>query len=198
MLGEVGQKVSFALRLQTVGRSEARVIPVHCVAPSGKDVVLMLESGGTTNLVYGFVPEEKGAYRIHCEPGGLTAELIKSSAPACLLGERGRLHLLSTTGDFYFWVPKGVSAFAIKLTGEGSGERVQATLFDPQNRLVQHQDNIAEAMQMLRELPAPSEGGAWRLKLERPTQNIMEDYFVELQGLPPWLASSPEALLRPQ
>lgn len=59
-------------------------------------------------------------------------------------------------------------------------------------------DNIVTAHQFEVTLPQPSAGEAWSLRLSMPTKLPMEDYYVDLRGIPPLLAGSRDALLRPR
>ncbi|MCY2995138.1 MAG: hypothetical protein NTY19_45850 [Planctomycetota bacterium] len=46
-------------------------------------------------------------------------------------------------------------------------------------------------------LPTASQGETWSLKLSKATNIFLEDHCVDLLGIPPWLAASPEAVLVP-
>lgn len=192
---EAGQEASFTVRVQTVGRNAVRAVPVRCIAPSGKEVPLRAE-GIDAERTYIFRTAETGAHHLTCTPGSLTVELTRASAAATLFGAGRPIHLLGTTGEFAMWVPQGVRAFAIKIAGGGGTERVKAALFDHEGKLVEEKDDIERATQFVVDLPHPSNGAPWRLRLARPSHGVLEDFSVEIQGIPALLASSPAALLR--
>jgi hypothetical protein len=46
--------------------------------------------------------------------------------------------------------------------------------------------------------PAAAQGETWRVKLSKATTLFLEDNYVDLLGIPPFLAPSPEAVLAPE
>jgi hypothetical protein len=120
-------------------------------------------------------------------------QVVSCNLPLCLYSERAPFHLLGTAGDVYFCVPAGVTEFGIRVNGEGEGESVKAAVYDAANQKVGEQDNI-ESHQFVPRRPATAGTEIWRLQLTRPSRGIIEDYHVQLQGLPPLLATRPEAL----
>ena len=191
---EAGREVSFTVRVQPVGKVEVRSVPVSCVSPSGQSIALKGE-GTDAERTYTFRAPETGAYHLSAIPGSLSAELTSASAPASILGAGRPTHLVYTSGDFYVWVPQGTRSFAVKVIGGGT-ERVKAALFDPSGKLVQEKDDIDRATQFAVDLPQPSTGAAWKLRIARPSHGVLEDFTIEVQGVPALLASSPSALLR--
>jgi len=82
-------------------------------------------------------------------------------------------------------------------TRKSVGEAVKATVLDPNGKVVQEVDNAAQTHQFEVKLAKPSAGEAWCLRLEKPSQLAMEDHYVDLRVVPPFLAPSKEALLVP-
>lgn len=190
---EAGAEVALTVRIQPVGRSELKAVPVFWIGPSEKATKLG-EARETLNASFRAV--KTGAHRIVCEPGSATASITESNQPVSMIAPgRGLFHLLGTVGELFFVVPKGVDAFGVLVSGDGPGERVKATLLHPAGTIVGQRDNI-DGHQFLIERPS-SENTVWSLRLERPSKGVLEDVYVELQGLPPILATGREALLKP-
>jgi hypothetical protein len=61
---------------------------------------------------------------------------------------------------------------------------------------VAEEDNI-QGHQFLLQQPSTADTEIWRLEMTKPSQGIIEDYYVHLQAIPPILATNPEAVLRP-
>ena len=104
-------------------------------------------------------------------------------------------HLLGTTGQFWFWVPPGTKEFGVKVSGGGGTECVKATLHDPAGTKVEAQDNIAQAHQFV---ATPKDAGEiWSVRFDKATTGVLEDFYVQLQGVPPLLSSTRKGLLKP-
>jgi hypothetical protein len=191
---ESGQEVAFTITIRPVGKGESKPSPVSIVAPSGKTKKLKSAEGETA---YTYTASETGAHKIVCDPRKWTATLNSTTHRICIYSESARIHFLSTTGEYFFWVPPGTKEFALRIAGENSGERVKAALRDPDGKTVEEKDNIAEAYQFVAKPKSGSAGEIWSLRLDKPSVNIMEDFHVQLQGIPPVLSTTKESLLKP-
>ena len=123
-----GENVTLRLASQAVGRASGSAVPVRIVSPSGKQVkrfsVEFLQEAEVE-----FTAAETGVYRVECQPGGHTVRVASSSHAALIAGESGPVHLLNTSGEFYFLVPAGVKEFAVRFLGIGRlGTRVRGRL----------------------------------------------------------------------
>jgi len=79
--------------------------------------------------------------------------------------------------------------------GDGT-ELVKVTVRDGVGRVVAERDNIALGQfAITRENEESDE--IFSVKFERPSIGVLEDFFVQLQGIPPLLAPVKEALLKP-
>jgi hypothetical protein len=194
-LAEPGQEIAFTLGLQRVGRTGTPKMAVAVLAPSGERSD-MPEMAGEGQRDYEYRAAETGLHRILCEPGASTARVLSSKHPVVLYSERAPFHLLGTTGDLYFCVPAGIREFGIRISGGGEGENARATVYDPAGRKVAEQDNI-EGHQFLLQPPSTRRTEIWQLQMAKPSQGVIEDYFLQLQAIPPLLATGPEAVLRP-
>lgn len=193
---EVGNRVELTIQLQRVGRNPVQAAPVRAISPSGKEIRLPAAEGEAGTFC-SFASAETGAYRLICEPPSGTARITASNRPVCLFSDRRPFHLLGSSGELFFWVPEGVAEFAVKVSGGSPGESVKASLRDPSGQPVEVKDNI-ESHQFLVTRAAALAEGVWSLRLERPSESVLEDYYVQLQGIPPIMASDRNALMKPQ
>jgi hypothetical protein len=184
------------LASQPVGRASGSPVPVQIVGPSGQQVkrfsVEFLQEAEAE-----FAAAETGVYRVECQPGGHTVRLASSSHAALIAADAGPIHLLNTTGEFYFLVPAGVPQFAVRFWGSGDLERVSAAVFDPSGAQVWKQDDISTAQSYQIERQNSERDEVWRLALSRPSVGVLEDHYVELRGIPPVLGFRPDGLLAP-
>jgi hypothetical protein len=190
-----GEKVAFTLKVLPVGKVEVRPAKVAITTPSGK-VIGMKDAVAERDNDYEFVADETGAFRITCDAGNATVTLSKCTHRFCLFAGEGTFHFLGTVGEFFFLVPKGVREFGVKVMGGDGTELVKVTVRDEVGRVVAERDNIALwQFAITRENEESDE--IFSIKFERPSIGILEDFFVQLQGIPPLLAPVREALLKP-
>jgi hypothetical protein len=194
---EAGKPAQFTIHIRQVGKTTPKPAPVHLVAPSGAVSELLDTQPGAGETAYEFRPKETGAYTIRCAPKTGTATVNAPHGRVCLFGPRGKLHLLGTTGEYFFCVPAGTREFAVKITGDNASERVKAALRDPAGKTTVEEDNIVQARQFVAAPLNPARDEIWSLRFDKPSGGVLEDFFVQLQGLPPVLSHSKEALLKP-
>jgi len=194
---EEGDAVSFAVTHGQVGKYSGSTMPVTVTSPSGAivaDVRIPFQGDGKVE----FAAPETGAYTVKLNAGANYVRMGESTHRMCITGAGSPIRFLSTVTKLYFYVPAGLREFGVKLFGEGSGEGVKATLYNPAGEMVGEQDNITRAHQFDVTLPAASEGEIWCLAMAKPSGVHMEDHYVDLLGLPSVMSTSPEALLRPE
>ncbi|MGI5818629.1 MAG: right-handed parallel beta-helix repeat-containing protein [Armatimonadota bacterium] len=194
---EAGDQVSMTIGYQQVVRLTGDTMPVTFVAPSGAEI----EAGEVPfqqERVISFVAPETGVYRVIATPDRNQMHINASTHPVNLSTEHAPVQFYNTTGELFFHVPAGTEEFGVVVAGEGSGEAVKIGVFDPAGALVEERDNVTAAQMIHVELDAPSPGATWRLELSRPSDVGFEDYTLELRGIPPLLAPSPEAALAPR
>ena len=171
-------------------------VPVQIVGPSGQPVkrfsVEFLQEAETE-----FTAAETGVYRVECQPDGHTVRMASSSHAALIAADSGPIHLLNTTGEFYFLVPAGVPQFAVRFWGSGDLERVSAAVFDPSGKQVWKQADISTAQSYQVQRQDSERDEVWRLELSRPSVGVLEDHYVELRGIPTVLGFRPDGLLAP-
>jgi hypothetical protein len=177
-----------------VGNYSGGSIPVMVTDWSGKVVakgaIEFQHEGGLS-----FQAPATGNYHVEITPDANYVQVLKSSQPLSLSAEAEPIHLISTGGQFYFYVPAGAKEFGIKLFGEGLGEGVKATLYDAAGKPVGEKDDVAQAQQFEITRAKATAGEIWSLKTERASHIYLEDYYIDLRGIPPLLSPSREAVL---
>ena len=193
---DAGDAVALTAHFGQVGSYRAVELPVTVTGPSGQEICVV-RAPFMEDAEVAFTAPEAGLYRVSAAPGANLLCISESSHPLNLNGESGPIRLTTSPGDFHFWVPAGTREFAVRVSGEGNGEGVRATLISPDGAIVDQVDNSAWTHQFAVELPEGAPGQAWLLRLARPTTMPMDDHHVDLRGVPPLLAPTVEALLIP-
>ncbi|MCX7824394.1 MAG: right-handed parallel beta-helix repeat-containing protein [Verrucomicrobiae bacterium] len=193
---EAGRHASFTVLVRPVGKAASAPTPVSIVSPAGQ-LTKLKAAPAQQETAYSFDAAETGAHKIICEPGNSTVTVSSDTHRVCLYSASSLFHFLGTTGQYFFWVPPGTKEFAIKVSGENAAERVKAALCDSAGNKIEEKDNIAQAHQFVANPQDTSQGEIWSLRLDRPSTGVLEDFHVQLQGVPPVLSCSREALLKP-
>ena len=187
---EKGNDVAFAVRLRQVGRYTLTAPKATLTSPSGKTTKLTgeaLEDGVSTRFAVRV--EENGWFRVAVDVGANAFRWEAESTPI-LTAARPALNLIGTTGEFWVYVPKNASDFGVRVSGDDA-ERVSAILFDPSGKQVWRSENIAGISAWT--LPvdektgrptAPPQSGFWRVRFEKPTVGVLEDFYLTIQGVP--------------
>ncbi|MCE5241449.1 right-handed parallel beta-helix repeat-containing protein [bacterium] len=191
-----GDAVTVTISSGQIGRYAANPVAVVVTSPSGQEVTKVQAPFGQESPI-SFTAPETGLYLLRSDAGGNYAVYTASTHPFNLCYDGEAIHFISSTGTLYFYVPAGTKEFGLRVNGEGLGEGVKATLTNGAGEVVQEKDNVARTDMFTVELPQPSPGGTWSLKLEKPSAMAMEDYYIDPLGIPPLLAPSKECLLKP-
>ena len=188
-----GDPVALTVRHQRVGAYGGSPALLTVTDPSGQEAA-RAELPFMAETELRFTAPQTGLYRISAEVSPNSLAFVSTSHPVGLTGDGQSVDLISTQGEFFLWVPAGSREFAVRVVGEG-GEGIKAGLYDSSGKLVEEQDDISALHQFLVELPQPSTGEAWSLRLAKATNLFLEDCHVDLRALPPLLAPSREAVL---
>jgi len=192
---EAGEQVQFTVLVRPVGKGKSKPASVSLIFPSGK-LTRMTAAAGAKETAYDFKTIERGAYKIVCEAGNWTATVNSPGHRLSLYAPNGPFHLLGTTGQFWFWVPTGTKEFGVKVSGGGGLECVKAALYDAAGHTVEEKDSIGRAQQFLVTRKESSQGEIWSLRFDKPGTGLLEDFYVQLQGIAPLLSPTKEGLLR--
>lgn len=192
-----GDAVALRLHCRPVtSKGAPNPMPVHIAGPSGAAIMTLKAQPGQ-DVPCEFTAPETGVFRVHCEPGRDWMRVVSSSHPVCVSGAERPVHFIGTSCDLFFLAPAGTKEFAMRICGDNDGERVKASVFDASGNKVWDEDSIS-AMRSYAGKPAdPSRDEVWRLRVEKPSQGVLEDFHVDLRGIPPLLAFRREDLLRP-
>lgn len=191
-----GDRVTFELAHLQVGKYGGRTIKIAAFSPSGK----RLPAGEVPykdRAVLSFEAPETGLYRIPINAGANRFQMLAASHPACVHAEPGGIRFISALGDFYVYVPPGTREFGVKIRGEGQGEAVGATICDPHGAQVWTQPAITLPEQFVATAEQARAGGVWKVTFAKPVGITMEDFYIQLQGIPPFLSCNPDTLLKP-
>jgi hypothetical protein len=185
-----GDDVAFAVRWRRVGRYELTAPKVALTTPSGKTSTLTgkaTEDGVLTRFAVRV--EESGWQTLSVDVGANAFRWEEESTPI-LTAARPTASLTGTVGDYWVYVPKTSSDFGVRVVGDGA-ERVSAILFDPSGAEVWRVENVDGVATWT--LPvdkqtgrptAPPQAGFWRVRFEKPTVGVLEDYHLTIQGVP--------------
>jgi hypothetical protein len=191
-----GDDVALALQHLQVGRYGGRTARITAVTPSRKSLAVG-EVPFLEKRALRFKATETGLYRILFDVGANKLAMTASNRPACVSGEDKAIWFISAIGDFFFHVPAGTKEFGVKIYGEGQGEAVAAAIFDPDGKKVWDQPVITAPEQFVASPTPQQTASAWRVRFAKPEGTSMEDFYVELQGIPPFLSSNPNSLFKP-
>ncbi|HUT92676.1 MAG TPA: right-handed parallel beta-helix repeat-containing protein [Thermoguttaceae bacterium] len=202
LFAKAGETASFTVRVLPV-RDRTKPVPVQVTAPSGKAVEVPDAPSGK-ETPYSFPAGETGAHKIVCRPESDTVVVGSTTHPLCTYSDEAQTHFFGARGELFFWVPRAVHTFGVKVTGSNVGERVKAALCGASGSVIEEVDNITRphlfAVDVEERLGDPKDappGEVWSLRISRPTEGVLEDFYVQLLGVPPLLSCSPEALLKP-
>ncbi|HPU05677.1 MAG TPA: right-handed parallel beta-helix repeat-containing protein [Thermogutta sp.] len=185
-----GDHVTFEMAYDQVGKNPGGRLPVRVFGPAGNTVhTSELRFQEQTRLE--FTIPEMGVYRVRAEPGPNAVRLVRTSHPVAILGERGIIHLIGTTGRFYLLVPPGKS-LGLEVSGDPPGECVAACLFEGTSQPLWKITGCEDAKACLVD-PATVER-VLCLELARPSQGVLEDEYIVIRGVPAVLSFWPDVL----
>lgn len=192
-----GDEVRFVVRHLQLGRYAGSDMPVIVTDPDGNEVH-RAAAPFMADTPVSFTAPVTGNYRIVADARQNMWSLADSSHPVAICGDAGAIHFVGSAGDFQFYVPAGTRVFGVRVMGEGIGEAIRAALLNPAGEVLEEVDNQAQAHQFEVELPGPSSGEVWTIRLAKPTQSTWEDHYVDLRGVPPLLTPAGVAPLVPK
>ena len=140
---------------------------------------------------------ETGIYQVEISAGANWSSIKRSNRAIVLPAYPKAAHLASGGGDYFFLVPPGSGEFSIRFWGEGA-EGLKATVFDPAGNQVWQKDDISAIEQFVGTPEQGKAGGVWKLRVEKPTNlPVIEDHYIRIYGIPPFIGLAPELLLAP-
>ncbi len=191
-----GDTVNLLVRQMQVGNYGGRPMPAIVTGPGGEEVYRG-EVDFQAEAEMSFVAPEEGTYTLEGNAGGNRFGVVACSHPIGIIGEHGTIHLIRSACALQVYVPAGVTEFAVRVSGEGRGEGIRATLLDPAGEVFGERDNQVGTHQFEVTLDQPSEGQVWTLRLDAPSAVAWEDHYVDIRGVPPILTPVGVAPLKP-
>ena len=181
-----GDTVDLLVRQMQVGNYGGRAMPVIVTGPGGEEVHRG-EVDFKSEAEMSFVAPEEGTYTVEGNAGGNRFSVAECSHPIGVIGAHGTIHLIRSACALQVYVPAGVTEFAVRVSGEGRGEGIRASLLDPAGEVFGERDNQVGTHQFEVTLDEPSEGQVWTLRLDAPSAVAWEDHYVDIRGVPPIL-----------
>ena len=198
-----GEAVAFNTKLL---RDYGQGMSLHLLAPSGKRNNIAQFSGKEGSQALSFIAKETGAQIIEFDPSGgwfefglektgpqgVAAQMLALDEPIHFFGESG-------LGTFYFYVPENTADFYVEVAGDDlGGERVKVSVYGPNGKLVETQDKIGDiAHKIVVSRRNAFRGEIWSLKTEKAADFCLEDFYIDLVGIPPILSLEKGSLLVP-
>lgn len=179
-----GEAVGLTVRVDPIGPAPHR-IPVRVTGPSGA-VALQQTAEAGADATLRFAVVEAGLHRIEAGGGPCAFRIRSATSGLCVATDLRPVHFFCSAGEYALRVPAGVGPFAVRVVGSG-GEGVKASILDPSGRVVQTQDDISRPAVLRVERSATPNDEVWRLRLERPSTLSLEDYSLQILGIPPVL-----------
>ena len=116
-----------------------------------------------------------------------TFTLAACDAPVAIaLLDDNAQSLFNHVCSLHFAVPSG-GAFAFHAAGQGFSERVGVTLYDPSGARAAEDGKV---LNWRRFAPPKPAAGLWRVSLSKPSEGTLEDYCIDLTGIPAFLFPS--------
>ena len=188
--------VVIAVRTKGYGRCKAdKTVPVEIRTLEGRSLLKTeLSMTGDDLNTHGeirFEAPSAGFYALQIRSRGHW-EVEMSSVPLAICGgndwREPSFH--GGVGDLWFRVSDEDRPFAFCLSGGGGREMISADLYDPDGVCVWKAENVGESA--LYVSSAKVQTGLWRVSLKRPTQGILDDYSLDLIGVPLHFFLSPD------
>lgn len=189
-----GEKIVVRLNHPKLTSFRGDTEKVFITTPSGKKSEFgKIEFQEEKDFVLESAPET-GIYIISLSVGKNWTSLVRCNLPAGVyIKDSLGINVIYTTGEYYFSVPQGTPKAAVRLHGEGGTEGAKVTFHKPDGSMLWSRDNISTAIEcFLGENTMP---GIWKMTIEKPSKMSLEDFQIQLLGLPPFLTSDPNAVL---
>ncbi len=139
---------------------------------------------------------EPGLYQVQMNAGRNGCAFVGINSPVVMVGPG--YALCEIPGRMYFFVPEDAESFTVSLFGS-KGESALMRIFNPAGEQVFEEDTLTGDVVPAQIVPAADQRGkAWAVEIAKASAGTFEDFQLLLgDELPPYLATSPEALLIP-
>ena len=150
---------------------------------------------------FAFTAPLRGVYRLRV---GLWNNKLAVSRPRggiCILQHRAIATFMSPHGRLYLNVPAATRRFSIHLIpngileGDDVHETAGATLYRSDGSVQEKADAVEERRVLLVERQESDVDEVWALDLYPPSEGVFGNFGIEINGVPPLLATTPAGLL---
>ncbi len=183
----MGREVILIGQQSQVGNYVAATKPTLVRSSDGKVVKQTALPSFSERAEVRFTPDQTGFYTLEVDVGANAFILLEASVPVAIDTTKKAVGLIASTGSLFAQVPKGTEVFAFGVAGEGCEEAVHATVIDPSGKPVWTRDNITQMERFTSKKDSTMASGLWQINFEKPIQNVFEDYYVEVLGVPGYL-----------
>ena len=184
--GDLADVILIGQQIQ-VGNYVAATKPTLVRSSDGKVVKQTALPSFSERAEVRFTPDQTGFYTLEVDVGANAFILLEASVPVAIDTTKKAVGLIASTGSLFAQVPKGTEVFAFGVAGEGCEEAVHATVIDPSGKPVWTRDNITQMERFTSKKDSTMASGLWQINFEKPIQNVFEDYYVEVLGVPGYL-----------
>ena len=194
-LAQEGDTFKLSAQFGPIGKNQIDFANVAIVTPSGKNLDIgKIPFRQTADFVKENLPET-GLYELVISSGACWSRVVRCNLPIGVKMSPKDPNFCMGTGDAYFYVPKNTKAFTIDFYGE-ENEGLKVTVFGPDGKQLWQQDDIVGLQQFIGKGKLAKKGGVFKLRIERPTHFVIEDYYIGIRNIPSILGLSPELLIK--
>ena len=179
------QMVVFKGVQRQVGRYNRSKKPLLIKSREGKILKKIEMPAFKQEVTIRFTASQTGFYRLEVDAGQNSFLLKSANVPIAFDATCQAVNLIGSQGSLYAAVPKKVKLFAFSISGTGE-EGVKASVINPSSKTVWSQERLTELDRFTFNDNTP-QSGLWRIKLERPSTGVFEDYNVSVSGVPGFL-----------
>ncbi len=193
---EAGQNVELLFDYQQIGDYPGVDFLARIYSPSGK-VIPVPGMPFMQVAPFNMIAPESGLYRVRVTLWSNRLQIARPQGGIAIVQQKAAQSFMSANGRLYLNVPPETEKFSIHLIPNDL-ENTGATLYDPSGRIAAHVDSITERYIMAPEhYEKSATDQTWVLDLFPPTVGTAQNLSIEVYGIPPFLATTPDGLLTP-
>ncbi|OQC14019.1 MAG: hypothetical protein BWX73_02018 [Lentisphaerae bacterium ADurb.Bin082] len=182
---KAGQTITFTVLLGLLPRARTLSVPCTLRTPSGGTLELGQLVADADQVFTVAKAPETGIYTLEFHDLKRNYTILKASnRPAALLAPERGLNFFCSNQPFQIFVPANSDAFALKFWGAGQ-EGVKITMRDPDGKDAWTQDDIFATEQFDATDAQAKAGGLWTVIPQKPSSGVLEDYYMQIFGVPP-------------
>ncbi len=198
--GRSGHRIRLFMHGHQLGDYED--IPGYLLYAPGGEMIKQGKIPLGKRVTAAFTPEEDGLYQLITYSRQNCASVRPDAShwvmvPAGFPESPTSLSICQFAPRLYFYVREGTATFTVEARSPRSNaERAAVQVLDPMGRTVADGES-KRTVRLPISVAEGQDGKVWSLAIEEPRKGILEDVDLRLEGVPPLLAESPDALLVP-